>query len=55
MTCETCEQEYNVERLVDSPVNAESMKCNWCPECQDNATDYYKESYYDNNNNLIET
>jgi hypothetical protein len=24
-------------------MNAISMNCNWCPDCQDTATDYYHE------------
>lgn len=40
-----CGKSFDVNRDKESPKNAISMGCNWCPVCEDTAEDYYYEWY----------
>ena len=44
MNCD-CRKVHEVMRDKDAPKNAISMGCNWCPDCEDTAQDYYTEWY----------
>lgn len=48
ITCETCGKTHDVARTPEIPNNVISMGCNWCPECEDKAEDYYHEWYNKN-------
>jgi len=43
--CENCGLKHGVNRTVEIPDDVTSLSCNWCPECEDDATDYYTEKY----------
>lgn len=45
ITCDGCKKTWEVERTSEIPDNVVSMGCNWCPACEDKATDYYEEWY----------
>ena len=45
ITCEGCNETFTVIRDKDAPEDAISMRCNWCPNCEERAQDYYKEWY----------
>lgn len=47
MNCD-CGKVHEVHRDNEAPKNAISMGCNWCPDCEDTADDYYNE-WYNNN------
>lgn len=53
ITCDLCYTTHEVERTREIPENVISMGCNWCPKCEDKATDYYEEwyNYNDGDNN----
>lgn len=55
ITCQTCYSTYESSLTSNAPINAEYMICNWCPECEDRATNYYEEYYFDENDNQINT
>ena len=40
-----CGLTHEVRRDKISPESAISMGCNWCPDCEDIADDYYNEWY----------
>lgn len=40
-----CGKVHEVTRDSDTPNNAISMGCNWCPFCEDTADSYYNEWY----------
>lgn len=44
MNCD-CGKIHEVGRDSDAPQNAISMGCNWCPNCEDTAENYYQEWY----------
>jgi hypothetical protein len=48
ITCETCHKTHEVTKTNEIPEHVVSMGCNWCPECEDRAEDYYEEWYNDN-------
>lgn len=48
ITCDTCHKTHEVNRTNEIPDHVVSMGCNWCPECEDRAEDYYEEWYNDN-------
>jgi hypothetical protein len=50
ITCETCQKTHEVRRTNEIPEHVVSMGCNWCPECEDRAEDYYEEWYNDGDN-----
>lgn len=43
--CACCGKTHEVKRTPEIPSNVISLGCNWCPECEDNAGDYYQEWY----------
>lgn len=43
--CEGCNKKRNVDRTPEIPDDVTSLKCNWCPECEHTATDYFYEWY----------
>ena len=43
--CRGCKRVFNNFRLKDIPDNVDYIACNFCPECEDNANDYWKEWY----------
>lgn len=45
INCEGCGNQHEVNRDKESPKSAISMGCNWCPDCEDSAEDYYTEWY----------
>lgn len=48
ITCETCNKTHEVSRTSEIPEHVVSMGCNWCPDCEDMAEDYYEEWYNEN-------
>jgi len=40
-----CGLTHEVTRDKEAPKTAISMGCNWCPDCEDTAQDYYEEWY----------
>ena len=56
MNCD-CGKVHDVKKDNSTPKNAISMGCNWCPDCEDTAEDYYQEWYNldeGNDNKIIE-
>ena len=45
ITCDTCHKTHSVRRTSEIPEHVISMGCNWCPECEDRAKEYYEEWY----------
>ena len=45
ITCENCHTSHEVHRDENAPKTAISMGCNWCPACEGDADDYYKDWY----------
>ena len=43
--CRNCKESFEVDKDADAPKNAIGMACNWCPSCEDDATEYYREWY----------
>lgn len=43
--CQNCQSTHEVNRTDEVPLEAISMKCNYCPLCEHSADDYYKEWY----------
>ena len=43
--CQNCERVHKVYRTEEIPREVKSLKCNFCPSCQDEMTDNYKEEY----------
>lgn len=43
--CNGCGSDFETNRTEEIPEDATSLVCNWCPDCEDKATDYYKEEY----------
>lgn len=54
ITCDICHTTYEVNRDKTAHKTAISMRCNWCPDCEEKAEDYYDEwyNYNDNDNNV---
>jgi len=54
ITCDTCHVTHEVNRTSEIPSNVVSLYCNWCPDCEDKATEYYEERYNtnDGDNNI---
>lgn len=46
-----CGKVHEVHRDNEAPKNAISMGCNWCPDCEDTAEDYYSEWYNNDEGN----
>lgn len=45
ITCDTCKKTHSVGRTNEIPPEVTELFCNWCPECADEAQDYYEERY----------
>lgn len=45
INCEGCLKTHEVSRDKEAPSNATSMTCNWCPDCESSADNYYEEWY----------
>lgn len=43
--CEGCKTEHDTERTSEIPEDVTSLVCNWCPICEDKATEEYMEGY----------
>lgn len=43
LTCETCKTVHVVSKTKEIPATATEMHCNWCPKCEDSATEDYNE------------
>lgn len=52
MNC-SCGKIHEVRKDDKVPENAISMGCNWCPDCEDKAEDYYMEWYLDKDKEII--
>jgi hypothetical protein len=48
MTCEGCGKVYDLTKTEEIPAHVFLMRCNWCPNCEDKAEDYYEEWYDEN-------
>lgn len=48
MKCESCDNVYVLSKTSELLKETKSMTCNWCPACEDNATEDYKESQHYN-------
>lgn len=46
-----CGKIHQVRKDKSAPKSAISMGCNWCPDCEDIAEDYYHEWYNFNDEN----
>ena len=44
--CENCSHIFSVIKTPEIGINTKSLSCNWCTNCEDDATDYYKETHY---------
>lgn len=44
--CDICKKEYSVRRTEEIPENCTYLTCNWCPDCEDKADDYYTEKHH---------
>lgn len=49
--CEGCGKVHEVARTSEIPDHVVSMGCNWCPDCEDTAEDYYEEWYNEGGEN----
>jgi hypothetical protein len=47
LRCENCTKVYQVRRTKDIPETTKWISSNWCPKCEDDACDYYKETFMD--------
>ncbi len=45
LTCEGCQKIHELPRTPEIPKHVVSMCCNWCLNCEDSATEYYREWY----------
>lgn len=45
--CESCGKIHEVKRTKEIPKTCKWISCNWCPSCEDDATDYYTETFMD--------
>jgi hypothetical protein len=45
ITCDICHKTHEVGRTSEIPEEVTELFCNWCPECEDKADDYYDERY----------
>lgn len=44
--CEGCNTTIEVNRTSEIPDWVISLRCNWCPSCEDSADEYWEEWYY---------
>jgi hypothetical protein len=45
ITCDICKATLSVDRTNEIPPEVTELFCNWCPDCEDDADDYYEERY----------
>lgn len=45
ITCDICHNTIEVHRTEEIPEDVTELFCNWCPDCEDYADDYYTERY----------
>jgi len=50
LTCENCHKVHDLQKTNELPKHVFFMKCNWCPNCEDEAKDYYEEWWDENDN-----
>ena len=50
LTCEGCQKVYDLEKTKELPDHVFFMRCNFCPCCEDKATDYYNEWWDEDEN-----
>ncbi len=50
LTCENCNEVWDLIKTPELPEHVFFMRCNWCPKCEDTATDYYEEWWDENEN-----
>ncbi len=43
--CYGCKTEHDTARTKEIPEEVTSLVCNWCPKCEDSATEDYMEEY----------
>lgn len=43
--CTGCNEDHLVSRTSEIPAEVVSLKCNWCPGCEDNPDEDYFEEY----------
>lgn len=46
LTCLTCKRVYPFNSDDSIPKDAVNGECNWCPQCEDSAEDYYEEKWF---------
>ncbi len=51
--CEGCGLTYDLKKTKEIPEHIHSMKCNWCPMCEESAHDDYEE-WWDEEENVHE-
>ncbi len=45
ITCNNCKKSYKVSRTPELPGDVTSIECNYCPDCEHEMDDEYKEEY----------
>ena len=55
LNCENCHTVYDFKKTNELPKHVFFMRCNWCPKCEDDANDYYKEWWDKDDNNPNKT
>lgn len=53
IVCDSCRNTTEIERTPDIPEEAHESRCNWCPNCEDDAAGYWEEYYVDKNGNEL--
>jgi len=51
LTCETCHTVHDLQKTNELPAHVFFMRCNWCPNCEDQANDYYEEWWNEDEDN----
>ena len=55
LTCQKCKTKHSLKKTNEIPDNIFFLKCNWCPNCEDRADDYYYEWWDEDENNTEKT
>jgi hypothetical protein len=50
LTCEGCQRVHDLKKTKELPSHVFFMRCNFCPCCEDAATDYYHEWWDEDEN-----
>jgi hypothetical protein len=53
LTCECCNTVHDLNKTPELPAHVFFMRCNFCPSCEDRATDYYEEWWDEEENNPV--